>query len=432
MFIYLEGTKLIDSYTLSNGAQIVVEEIPYLRSAAIGVYIKVGSRYETSYLEGASHFVEHMLFKGTSKKTARQIAESFESIGGHLNAFTSKENTCLYARTLDEDIYSAMDIIFEMLFDSQFNEKDFKTEKEVIIEEINMYEDMPDELIHDIFSQKFWEGHPMGHSILGTQETVSNMERNMLYKYYKEYYVPSNILISIAGNLERSKVRDFLEARIAGVDNIQPVYTKQAPPTSPRFINMLSKDIEQVQITIGGPGLTFNHEDRYTQTVMNSILGGGLSSRLFQNIREELGLAYSVYSSPANYSDTGMYSINIGTGPRKLATFFEAFYKEITDFVNAGVSEEEIKRTQKLIKSNMFLGLESVMNRMMRSARSMLNHNKIITADEVINKINAVNAEKVQELAVNLLDPQKISLAAIGNEKVLPVVEKEYLRWMGK
>lgn len=423
---------MINSSNLSSGGKLVVEQIPYLKSAALGVYVKVGSRNETASMAGASHFVEHMIFKGTEKRTAREIAEGFEAMGGQLNAFTSKEYTGIYARTLDEDIYQAIEIVFDMLFNSQFKDKDFNTERGVIIEEINMYEDTPDELIHDVFAQKFWGGHPLGIPILGTMETIKKMERDQLYQYYKDHYLPSNMVFAVAGNVDHAKIREAIEKQTEKIKGQVDVSPLQIPQTGPSFINLVPKEVEQVQICLGAPGISYHSENRYVQNVMNSILGGGMSSRLFQSLREERGLAYSVYSYPSSYVDAGLYTIYIGTSPAKLGEFYEALYEQITDFAANGVSNDEIARTRKLIKSSIFLGLESVMNRMTRLAKSLLMYDEIATPEEIIAKIYSVDSDMVNKLASQMLKAENFSLAAIGDKEVLPAVEQEYVRWWGK
>ncbi len=420
---------MINCWELSNKAQLVVEEIPYVRSVAIGVYIKVGSRHEDLHLSGGSHFIEHMLFKGTDRRNAREIAESFEGIGGQLNAFTAKEYTCVYARTLDEHLDTALDIIFDMLFHSSFAPKDFETEKGVIVEEINMYEDTPDDLVSDVFCQQLWLGHSMGRPILGTLDSVQGFKREEIYDFYRRAYVPANMIIAIAGNVDATRVKEKLES-----------YLKQDMPDSTQFINievadyepfikMVAKDTEQVQICLGLPGISYQDKRRYTQNIMNSILGGGISSRLFQTIREELGLAYSVYSYPSNYSDTGSYIIHIGTGTGKVAQFFEVFHAEIHKFRQQGVMPGEVERTQQLIKSSMLMGMESVMNRMNRLGKSILMYGQVIPVDEVLEQIYAVTPEKVNHFADEVLDLPRFSLAAVGNAEVLPMVENEYKKW---
>lgn len=421
---------MIYKWQEENSAKIIVEEIPYLRSAGIGVYIKVGSRHEPLELKGASHFLEHMLFKGTEKRTAREIAESFEEIGGQLNAFTSKEYTGIYARTLDEHIYMAIEIIFDMLFNSSINLKDINTEREVILEEINMYEDTPDELIHDLFAQKFWTGHPMGSPILGTPESLNEISRDDLYDYYKTYYNPSNMVIVVAGNVNALKIKEDIMKYLLNKKSIAVLADTVESIEQSAFIDFLPKTTEQVQICLGVPGISFHHQDRHTQMIMNSIFGGGLSSRLFQSIREELGLAYSVYSYPATYSDTGSFCIYAGTSPGKISTFFEALDTEIQKFITQGISEDELSRTKQLLKSSIYLGLESVMNRINRIAKSELIYNEIISPDQVIESIYKVEKEKVQEFAEGLLKKDLFSLVAIGSKEIEEEVSDEFnKRW---
>ncbi|QGT99223.1 peptidase, M16 family [Candidatus Syntrophocurvum alkaliphilum] len=416
---------MISTFNLNN-TKLVVEEIPFVRSAGIGVYIKVGSRHEKQNISGVSHFIEHMLFKGTEKRTAREIAESFEGMGGQLNAFTSKEYTCLYSRTLDENVDSAIEIMFDMLFSSKFAPKDFTTEKGVVIEEINMYEDTPDDLIHDLFSQKFWEGHSMGLPILGTEDSIINMDRDLVYEYYKKYYVPANMVIAVAGNVNSNKVRDKIQNLLEKQPKNNITINQTIPEENNSFISLMNKETEQVQLCLGVPSISYHNDNRYVQNVMNNILGGGLGSRLFQSIREELGLAYSVYSYPSTYSDTGAFSIYVGTSPSKVAQFFEALIELLDNFTNEGVSEEEVTRTQQLIKSSILLGLESVMNRMTRLARSIMIYDEIVSPEKIIDRIYAIDSEQVNQFAQNLFKKELFSLAAIGDKEILPNVEKQY------
>jgi predicted Zn-dependent peptidase len=413
-------------WNLGGGARLVVEEIPYVKSAALGVFIGVGSRHEPHSLSGASHFIEHMLFKGTEDRSARDIADLFEGMGGQLNAYTGRENTCVYARTLDEDLYTAMDTIFDMVFHSRLAERDFETEKGVVVEEINMYEDTPDDLIHDIFAQQLWLGHGLGQPTLGTLETVEGFSRDDLYGYYRYGYVPSNMVIAVAGNVKADEVREEVERHLVRVPSGQPEFKLTAPQQSERFLYLLPKETEQVQICMGVPGISFHDPRRFAQNIMNSILGGGISSRLFQAIREEMGLAYSIYSYPSNFSDSGSYVIYVGTSPGKLESFFQVLKRELDQFINVGISEEELVRTQKLIKSSLYLGMESVMNRMNRLGKSVLMYNQVTPLEEIIEKIMAVNTGTIQELARELLSPQRFSLAAIGSPDVLEDVKKQY------
>jgi predicted Zn-dependent peptidase len=420
---------MIRYWDLESKAKMVVEAIPHVKSAAIGLFVGVGSRHEKPHLAGASHFIEHMLFKGTESRSAREIAESFESMGGQLNAFTSKEYTCLYARTLDEDIYKAMEIVFDMLFNSSFTGKDFATEKDVVSEEINMYEDAPDELIHDVFMSQLWRGNSMGGPILGTLDSVAGFDRDEIYSFYRYSYQPSNLVIAIAGNVDPERIREKVDAYLASRSRDEVAFRMERPQPYVPFMQMVDKETEQVQLCLGVAGLSYHDESRFTLNVLNSILGGGISSRLFQSIREEQGLAYAVYSAPSNYSDTGSFAVFVGTGPHKVGRFFEELHKELERFLKEGVSGEEIVRTQHLIKSSMYLGLESVINRMTRLGKSVLMYGKVIDLEESIERIFAVRQDMVLDLAKKMLAEQELSMAAIGSAEVLPSVEQEFSRW---
>ncbi len=420
---------MINYWNLDSNATLVVEEIPYLKSVAVGIYIKVGSRHEPHYMAGASHFIEHMLFKGTAARSARNIAESFENIGGQLNAFTAKEYTCLYARTLDENCYEALDILFDMIFNSSFTEKDFATEKGVVIEEINMYQDSPDDLIHDVFAQNLWGGNSMGWPILGTLNTVSNFNQEEIYNFYKSHYQPSNLIISIAGNVKNEEIKAKVESIIAHQATRTVDMDNAVTKTNSTFVNLVEKDIEQIQLCIGCPSISYFDSNRYTQNVMNSILGGGLSSRLFQKMREELGLAYSVYTYPSSYSDTGSYAIYIGTSKNNISKFFAALHEELDLFINEGVSDIEVSRAQQLMKSSIYLGMESATNRMSRIGKSLLMYGKILPVEEIVEHILAVTPQDVNNLAQNLLNKNGLSMAAIGAKDILPQVESEFIQY---
>lgn len=420
---------MIKYCTLANKATLVMEGIPYVRSAALAVFIKLGSRHEPQALSGASHFIEHMLFKGTQQRTAKQIAEKFERIGGQLNAYTSKEYTCVHARTLDENIFEAIDIILDMVLHSSFALKDFNTEKGVVIEEINMYEDTPDELIHDVFAQHLWQGQAMGSPILGKLNTVSSFLRDDIYNFYKSNYIPENIIVSVAGNIDSNRIKEAVNNHM---EKAMPGTTSKAdehPCVAAPFVNLMEKDTEQIQICLGTPGISYYDSDRYTQHVMNSIFGGGISSRLFQSIREDLGLAYSVYSYPSSYSDTGAYSIYTGTGPNKIKQFFEVLAAEIDKIIKLGVTDEEVERTHQLLKSNLYLSLESVTNRSNRIGKSVLMYDKVVGVEDVMENILRVNAEMVQQYASRILDKKKYSLAAIGPAEVLNEAEKQFNKY---
>lgn len=419
---------MIQCWQLDNGAKLAVESIPNLHSAAIGVYIRVGSRHESTPLAGASHFVEHMLFKGTERMSARDIAESFETMGGQLNAFTSREHTCVYARVLDEDLERAAGVIFDMLFNSRFEAKEFITEREVVLEEISMYEDTPDDLIHDVFASAMWQDQPMGIPILGTRDNLEAMSRDELFAYYRQHYHPSQMVIAVAGNVEAQRVRELIERLCDGQGPAIPLPPVAAAVAAPPFIKAVAKDTEQIQLCIGLPGISWHDDARYAQSLVNSILGGGMSSRLFQRLREEMGLAYSVYSYTNNYSDTGMFSVYAGTGPGKLTQFLDALMDELQLLEQHGIVEDELNRSKKLVKSSLYLGLESVMNRMTRIARSILMYDEIVTAEEVMARTEAVTLEQTQAYIRRLFERQPLSLAAIGPAEILPGLTEEFQR----
>lgn len=416
---------VVQKRVLPNGATAVIEEIPHVRSAAIGVFVKVGSKHEPEELNGISHFIEHMLFKGTEKMSGREIAEAFERMGGQLNAYTTKEHTCFYARVLDENLYEAMDVLFDMLFNSTMNDKDVDTERGVILEEINMYEDTPDELIHDVFSQTIMAGHPLGRPVLGRQENIASMPRSTIYEYYRAFYHPVNMVIAVVGNIDSEKVLE----RLTGYTGYQQQPGIPREATTPRLIdgiNLVPKDIEQVQICLGVPGIPYTDERRYTQNVMNSILGGGISSHLFQKIREERGLAYNVYSYPSTYREAGTYTIYVGTGPGKVREFFALLKDELDRFIREGVTDEEVRRTQSQIKASLYLGMESVMSRMNRLGKSEVLYGKITPVEEVIEKVYAVTPQMVKDYAYEILGKQPYALAVIGEQSILPEVEMSF------
>jgi predicted Zn-dependent peptidase len=419
---------MVETITLSNASQVIVEEIPHLRSTALGVFIKVGSRYESEELAGASHFVEHMLFKGTQRLSARDIAEQFENLGGQVNAYTAREYTCVYGRTLDDDLETAMDIIFDMIFASQFPADEFATEKEVIFEEIRMYEDTPDDLIHDVFNEKFFTGSSMEHPILGTLDSIAALDRDTLYAYYKRYYVPANMILAVAGNVKTDAVIKKIADRMPS-DSAVLAQAQFSLPVYQAFINTVAKEVEQVQICVGTPGMSYLNEKRHALTLMNSILGGGMSSRLFQSLREERGLAYSVYSYTSSYSDVGSMAFYIGTGTGKIQQFFSSFFQELERFTASGVQEAELVRSKQMTKASLYMGLESVVSRMTRMGRALMMYGEYQTPEYVIDKITAVSKADVDTLAQELLEIRRMSLAAIASEGVLPDVVAEFNRW---
>ncbi|KJS83234.1 MAG: zinc protease [Peptococcaceae bacterium BICA1-8] len=416
-------TTRYETSILKNGIRVVSEHIPYVKSVAVGIWVGAGSRFESEEYSGISHFLEHLFFKGTEKRSAKDIAESLDSVGGQLNAFTTKEYTCYYAKVLDDHLELALDVLSDMFFNSKFSEKDILKEREVIIEEIKMYEDTPDEIIHDLFSRTIWEDHPLGRPVLGTEETISTFTRDDFLQFIKSHYVPDNIVISLAGKVDHTKIIEVLD-KLFGDAIKGTVERYPFPPHNHFQIQNVYRDVGQVQICLGSPGLPQDHPQIYPLYILNSVLGGGLSSRLVQEVREERGLAYSVYSYHSAFSDAGLFTFYAGTRPDNYEQVIQLILKEAFDIANEGITEKELLKTKEQLKGNLYLGLESVGSRMTRIGRSLLSLNRLITPEEVVSNIDLVTLEEVKELAHNIFNREKFTIATIGPIKT--VKNKEY------
>lgn len=399
--------------TLDNNTCILVEQVPHVRSVAVGFWVDVGSRHENSNNNGVSHFIEHLMFKGTERHTAKQIAEALDAVGGQLNAFTTKEYTCYYAKVLDEHFDLAVELLSDMLFYSKFASADIDRERNVIIEEIKMYEDAPDELVHDIFAGSMWQGHALGRPIIGTAEVIEQLSRDEIIDFYNAHYKPDNLIVTVAGNIDKDKVIEKLCQIIKNHEGHVPPRSMVAPlPT--QDVVCRSKDTEQVHLCIGTPGLSLEDEKTYTFQVLNTIIGGGLSSRLFQEIREQRGLVYSVYSYHSSYHDTGLFCIYAGLSKQSVDEVLDLIFKQVEDVRMNSVRAEELQRAKEQLKGNLLLSLENVSTRMSRLGKSQLYLGKVLTPDEVVNKLNRVTLADIQELAVKMLKPGSFSMATIG------------------
>lgn len=412
---------------LKNGVRIVTEEIPHVRSVSLGLWVGAGSRDEDDTNSGISHFIEHMLFKGTQKRTARELAEALEAVGGQLNAFTTKEYTCFYVRVLDEHLDLAIDVLSDMFFNSQLSANDLDTERRVVLEEISMYEDSPDELIHDLFARTIWKEHRLGRPILGSVDSIQSLTRETLVNYLHRQYRPDRLVIAAAGHISHEVLVDKLQPLYEGWQRPNPTAFKEdeAPRTQSAIVSQ-KKDTEQVHLCLGVPGLSHEDERLYALYVLNNVLGGGVSSRLFQEIREQRGLAYSVYSYHTAYRDSGLLGIYAGTGPANVTQILELLMKEVNQIKMEGILDSELQRTKDQIKGGMYLGLESVSTRMTRLGRSELCHNRVIDPDEVIEKVDAIQHEDILSLASELFIPEKFSAVAIGPGDHAP----ELTRWV--
>ncbi|MFZ5898038.1 MAG: M16 family metallopeptidase [Bacillota bacterium] len=404
---------MVRKVTLENGVRILTEEIPYVRSAALGIWVDVGSRDENERLNGASHFIEHMMFKGTSKRTAKDIAEALDAVGGQLNAFTTKEYTCYYARVLDEHFGLAVDVLTDMLFNSSFREEDIEREKNVIVEEIKMYEDAPDELVHDVFASTLWKGHVLGRPVIGNADVVRDICREDLLSFYRSHYLDGRMVIAAAGNISHEEVVAQLEGTFRNLSATARVRQLDTPTPSPT-VNFKAKDTEQVHLVMGTQGLPFGDERIYEIQVLNTVLGGGISSRLFQKIREDRGLVYNIYSYHSSYHDTGIFCIYCALSSHNVNTVLGLVMAEIENLRREPVGQDELRRAKDQIKGNFLLNLESVNTRLTRLGKSELYLGKIVTPDEVVQKVEAVTAEQVQDLALKLLRPDAFCLASVG------------------
>ncbi|HOJ79862.1 MAG TPA: pitrilysin family protein [Clostridiales bacterium] len=405
---------MIRKFTLKNGVRVVCENIPYVRSVSTGIWVRTGSRNENPKNNGISHFVEHMLFKGTSTRTAAQIAECIDNIGGQINAFTGKECTCFYTKTLDEHIEIALDVLGDMFFNSIFDKKDIALEKKVILEEISMYEDSPEELVHDLLSETVWADSSIGRPILGTKSSLRNINRQMILDYINERYTQTNTVISVVGNYDEDRFEALLEKYFGdwepknGKDQeLQRVVFK--PGTG-----IKEKDTEQVHICIGYEGIKTGDDDIYPLLAISNILGGGMSSRLYQKIREEKGLVYSIYSYPTTYTDTGLFTIYAGMKPENLKVVASLIEEEIGSLRKNGIRQAELERTKEQMKGNYILGLESTSSRMNSIGKSELLLGYIYTPDEILDKISSITMDDIDRMIVRIFGSDRKGLSVVG------------------
>lgn len=409
---------MVRKTVLENGITLVTEQIPQFRSCSLGIWAQAGSRHERQEQSGLSHFLEHMLFKGTQRRNATQIAEAMDGVGGQLNAFTEKEQTCYYARVMDQHLPMALDILSDMFLNSVFDPHEIEREKGVILEEIKMYDDAPDEMVFDVFTSAVWRGHPLGRSILGTKEVISGLTRERVLEYRNAHYVPPRLLVSAAGHLEH----DLLVERVAGWFNGAPL--PEPPPLVPGGTPLAEpcklvqyRDSEQVYLCYGVQGLAVTDERRYAMLVLDSVLGGSMSCRLFQEIREKRGLVYSVCTFQNSYRDCGLFGVYAGTSAEKLEEVLRLSRDIIGEVRQDGLKPEELERSREHLKGSIALAMESTSHRMMRLARSESFHGRLIPLEEVIDRIDAVENQHVLDLAREVLDPDRFTLAVLGPVK---------------
>jgi predicted Zn-dependent peptidase len=405
----------IQATTLKNGIRVISEEMPHVRSVSLGVWIKTGSRRETSEENGISHFIEHMLFKGTKNRSAEDIARSVDSIGGGLDAFTAKEMVSYNTKVLDEHLPLAFDVLADMVRNPLFREEDIEKEKGVILEELKMEVDNPEYLLHDIFSSNFYKDHPLGKPIIGSKDTIRGFDRPMIDHYYQRYYSPSNILITAAGNLNHERLVDLARRHFEDLRMNETIAPDVAPVPHARLVFRNKTSLEQTHLYMGVPAYPFSHELRFACYALNTILGGGMSSRLFQNIREKQGLAYAVYSELAMYHDTGCMAIYAGTAVETAGQVIQSIVKELREIKENLAPAEELRRAKDNLKGSFMLGLESTSSRMSNLARQELHFKRFFSLDEMIEKIEAVTAEQIRDIAQEVFHSKNITLAVLGN-----------------
>jgi predicted Zn-dependent peptidase len=406
---------------LPSGLRIITEAIPTTRSAALGVWVAVGSRDETPAMSGASHFLEHLLFKGTEKRTALEISAEIEAVGGETNAFTTKEYTCYYARVLDADLPLAVDVLCDAVSRSILDPADVETERGVILEEIAMHDDEPGDEVHDVFTQAiFGADTPLGRLISGTEETISPMTRATINRFYRSRYKAPQVVITAAGNLDHTRVVKLVRAALAG----SPFDEGQASPAAKRASSggprprkpttlVRHRDTEQAHIVLGCAGIDRADERRFALGVLNNVLGGGMSSRLFQEIREKRGLAYSVYSYGSQYADAGLFAVYAGCAPGKAEEVLALIRAELAVVAAEGITPDELARGKGMVKGSYVLGLEDTGSRMSRLAKSELLHGDLLGVDELLAEVDAVTLDEVNVLAAELLS-KPMSLAVVG------------------
>ena len=399
---------------LPNGLIVLTERMDYLHSVAMGVWIKSGSRCESAEMNGISHFVEHMLFKGTKSRSAQRIAREMDSIGGNLDAFTSKETICFNVKSLSDHVPIALDVLTDMVLNPTFAPPDIERERGVILEEIKIDEDNPDVLVHELFTQSFWKGHPLGNPILGTTETVGRLGQQQLFGYHGDRFHGGNMVFSAAGNLDHDRFVEAVAEKFSALASGQALSELSAPEPSARIILRNKKALEQVQICLGVPAPRVTDESRFATSILNTVLGGGMSSRLFQNIREERGLAYSVYSDMSPYRDTGNLCVYAGTSAGKALEVVDLILAEFRNLKESPIGAEELTRAKDQLKGNILLGLESSSARMANLARQEMYFHQFFSADEVIARIEAVDAGEVQTMAQRLFEPDNIAVTLLG------------------
>lgn len=403
----------INKTILPNGVRLLSERIPYVDSVSVGVWIEAGARDEDAARLGTSHFLEHMLFKGTATRSARQIADEMDSLGGHLNAFTDKEFTCYYAKVLGEHLEKALDVISDMVLHSVFDPEEISREKNVVLEEIKRHEDTPEDEVHDLLAQTLWKGHKLGNAVIGSRSVVKAMTREDLLSHMTTFYCPDALVIAAAGNVDHVAFVDLVSAAFGGLKGKRP--PRNDKPVTPHLeARIKDKSTEQIHFCLGTAGFPQHSKDKYALAAVDSVLGGGMSSRLFQEIRESRGLAYAIGSYSASYREAGLFAIYGGTSVDNVAMVVELARKECESIGRYSVTDDELVRAKNQIRGALVLGQESMSNRMSRLAKSELYFGRIIRMEEIISAIVGVSKDDVAGVASHLFNDSRFAVSAIG------------------
>ena len=414
---------------LPGGIRLLSERIPHVRSIALGVWYTTGSRDEARGEYGISHLIEHMVFKGTTNRSTEEIASSLESLGGHLDAFTTKESTCYTARVLDEHLPAAVDVLGDILQNSLFLSEELEKEKKVILEEMKSSEDSPDEVSFEVLTKAVFNGHPLSIPILGTRKSLRNVKRKKIQARIKKSYIPSRMVVAAAGNVHHQELSELIQktfhlrhipsskfhAELDSAPNKSHPESSSGPiPNSPRLRSRKRRDISQVHVSLGTATIPYGHPDRYALTLLNTIFGGSMSSRLFQKVREERGLVYAIHSFPVLYTDVGLWGIYFAADPKKYKEAAQIVFSEFKQLRREGLRKDELSNAKAQVKGNLTLSLESTSQRMYRLAQSEIYLGKFFSTDETLRKIDRVRPEEVMRLAETLLDPSQISISIVG------------------
>lgn len=399
--------------TLDNGIRIITETVNHVQFFSMGIWVGVGSRYEMPSQWGITHFIEHMMFKGTEKRSAEEISKAIDEVGGQLNAFTSKENTCYYVKTLTEHFPLAVDVLFDMFLHSKFDNEEIAKEREVIIEEIKMYEDTPDENVQDLLAGNLWPDHPLGRAILGTEESIAAFDHDALKAYMKQHYTGNNIVISAVGNISHAQVVEAVQTMLGHLPAGEKNQNQQAGQIA-SGVHCYYKDIAQTQICVAMPGVAKEDDRLFPLSILNTYLGGGMSARLVKKIREDEGLAYSVYTFTGSYADTGAFIVSAGTRPENCQRVIDIIMEELDDVRQNGITQEELNKTFSQLKGSLYMGLETVSSRMNKLGRSMLNYDRVITPEDNVADLEKVTVDDVKQLAEEMFRKENMEITILG------------------